>query len=90
MGRGFKLDTIPHVRNIMMTSKKHCLQKGPYFKALVLNKDLFGILGPYLQGDFFNWPSPENVSRLAPSQICLDWPPLNFLSVGVIFTSPDT
>ena len=24
-----------------------CLQKGPYFKDLVLNKDLFGILGPY-------------------------------------------
>ena len=27
---------------------RHCLQKGPYFKDLVLNKDLFGILGPYL------------------------------------------
>ena len=26
----------------------HCLQKGPYFKDLLLNKDLFGILGPYL------------------------------------------
>ena len=26
----------------------HCLQKGLYFKDLVLNKDLFGILGPYL------------------------------------------
>ena len=25
----------------------HCLQKSPYFKDLVLNKDLFGILGPY-------------------------------------------
>ena len=25
----------------------HCLQRGPYFKDLVLNKDLFGILGPY-------------------------------------------
>ena len=23
-----------------------CLQKGPYFKDLVCNKDLFGILGP--------------------------------------------
>ena len=21
-----------------------------------------------IQGDFFNWPSPENVSRLAPPQ----------------------
>ena len=26
----------------------HCLQKGPYFTDLVLNNDLFGILGPYL------------------------------------------
>ena len=34
-----------------------------------------------IQGDFFNWASPENVSRLAPPQICLVWPPLNFLSV---------
>ena len=25
----------------------HCLQKGPYFKDLVLNKNLFGILGPF-------------------------------------------
>ena len=25
----------------------HCLQNGLYFKDLVLNKDLFGILGPY-------------------------------------------
>ena len=24
----------------------HCLQKGPYFKDLILNKDLFGIFGP--------------------------------------------
>ena len=24
----------------------HCLWKGRYFKDLVLNKDLFGILGP--------------------------------------------
>ena len=45
----------------------------------------------YLQGDFFNWASPENVSRLAPPpQICLDWASLNFLGVGIIFTSPDT
>ena len=26
----------------------HCLLKGSYFKDLVLNKELFGILGPYL------------------------------------------
>ena len=25
----------------------HCLQKGPYFKDLVLNRTFFGILGPY-------------------------------------------
>ena len=29
-----------------------------------------------IQGVFFNWPSPENVSRLAPPpKKCLDWPP---------------
>ena len=28
--------------------QQHCPKKGPYFKDLVLNKDLFGILGPYL------------------------------------------
>ena len=28
-----------------------------------------------IQGGFFNWPSPENVSRLAPPPKCLDWPP---------------
>ena len=43
-----------------------------------------------LQGDFFNWPSPENVSRLAPPKFAWTGPPLNFVSVGIIFTSPDT
>ena len=28
-------------------ANNHCLQKGPFYKDLVLNKDLFGILGPY-------------------------------------------
>ena len=28
-----------------------------------------------LQGGFFNWASPENVSRLAPTHKSLDWPP---------------
>ena len=28
-----------------------------------------------VQGDFFNWASPENVSRLAPPHKSLDWPP---------------
>ena len=44
-----------------------------------------------IQGDFFNWPSPENVSRLAPPKFA--WtgpPPLISLSVGITFTSPDT
>ena len=29
----------------------------------------------FLQGVFFNWASPENVSRLAPPHKFLDWPP---------------
>ena len=41
----------PKVANFDKTDfwglKYHCLQKGPYFKELVLNKDLFGIFGPY-------------------------------------------
>ena len=28
-----------------------------------------------IQVVFFNWPSPENVSTLAPPQKCFDWPP---------------
>ena len=28
-----------------------------------------------LQGDFFNWPSPENVSRLAPPKFAWSGPP---------------
>ena len=44
----------------------------------------------HVQGDFFNWPSPENVSRLAPPKFAWTGPPLNFVSVGIIFTSPDT
>ena len=43
-----------------------------------------------IQGDFFNWASPENVSRLAPPKFAWTGPPLNCLSVGIIFTSPDT
>ena len=31
----------------MVLGDKHSPRKGPYFKDLVLNKDLFGILGPY-------------------------------------------
>ena len=37
MGRGFKLDTIPHVRNIMMTSKK---ESEWVKKSLILNPAL--------------------------------------------------
>ena len=29
----------------------------------------------HIQGGFFNWASPENVSRLAPPKKCLDWTP---------------
>ena len=38
-------------------------------------------LGRIIQGDFFNWASPENVSRLAPPKFAWSGPPLNFLSV---------
>ena len=30
-----------------------------------------------IQGDFFNWPPPENVSRLAPPKNAWTGPPLN-------------
>ena len=36
---------------------------------------------------FFNWPPP---SILAPPQNASNGPPLDFLSVGITFTSPDT
>ena len=29
----------------------------------------------HLQGDFFNWASPENVSRLAPPKFAWSGPP---------------
>ena len=44
------------------------------------------LLGTIVQGVFFNWPPPLDW----PPQKCFDWPPLNFLSVGITFTSPDT
>ena len=34
--------------------------------------------GELIQGDFFNWPSPENVSRLAPPKFAWTGPPPNF------------
>ena len=43
-----------------------------------------------IQGDFFNWASPENVSRLPPPKFAWTGSPLNFLGVGIIFTSQDT
>ena len=30
---------------------------------------------PHIQGDFFNWASPENVSRLAPPKFAWSGPP---------------
>ena len=54
---------------------RHCLQKGPYFKDLVLNKDLFGILGPYwvliyISGSLFSlfWLHSRELSH-----ICRHW-----------------
>ena len=32
----------------------------------------------HIQGDFFNWASPENVSRLAPPKFAWTGPPPNF------------
>ena len=37
----------------------------------------------YLQGDFFNWASPENVSRLAPPINPSTGPPLNLLRMRI-------
>ena len=31
---------------VLLGLQSHCLQKGPYFKDQVLNKNLFDILGP--------------------------------------------
>ena len=45
-----------------------------------------GVLVRIVQGVFFNWASPLD----CPPQSCLDWPPLNYPSVGIIYTSPDT
>ena len=36
-----------------------------------------------IQGVFFNWPSPENVSRLAPPINPSTGPPLNLLSMRI-------
>ena len=56
-------------------TQKHCLKKGPYFKDLVLNKDLFGILGPYwvliyISGSLFSlfWLHSRELSH-----ICRHW-----------------
>ena len=42
------IDTLKIKHTVKKQACMQCLQKGPYFKDLVLNKDLFGILGPYL------------------------------------------
>ena len=41
----------------------------------------------HIQGVFFNWASPLDCP---PPKFAWTGPPLNFLSVGIIFTSPDT
>ena len=43
---------LPSFRNTLRFLM-HCLLKGLYFKDLVLNKDLFGIWGPYLYPYFY-------------------------------------
>ena len=55
--------------------QQHCPKKGPYFKDLVLNKDLFGILGPYwvliyISGSLFSlfWLHSRELSH-----ICRHW-----------------
>ena len=37
----------------------------------------------FIQGGFFNWPSPDNVSRLAPPINPSTGPPLNLLSMRI-------
>ena len=43
----------------------------------------------FIQGGFFNWPSPENVSRLPPPKFAWTGPPLISLSVGIMLRSSD-
>ena len=41
-----------------------------------MSSAIISVLSPFLlQGDFFNWASPENVSRLAPLKNALTGPP---------------
>ena len=42
-----------------------------------------------LQGVFFNWASPENVSGLTPPNLLGLAPPLISLSVGIMLRSSD-
>ena len=44
----------------------------------------------YIQGDFLTGPPLKMSLNWPPPQIYLDWAPLNFLGVGIIFTSPNT
>ena len=56
----------------------HCLQKGPYFEDVVLNKDLFGILGPYwvliyISGSLFSLFWFHSRKEYQFSHICRHW-----------------
>ena len=46
-----------------------------FLNANYLNFELFFRLCKYTQGVFLNWPSPENVSRLAPPKNASTGPP---------------
>ena len=51
-----------------------------YLKLEVMhNSNIF--VPTKIQGNFFNWASPENVSTLPPPHKSLDWPPLQFEKV---------
>ena len=47
-----------------------------YCSMVLTNENIY-----YIQGVFFNWAFPENVSRLAPPKNALTGPPLHFEKV---------
>ena len=49
---------------------------GKKYHILMFCTKIASIFEFIVQGGFFNWPSPENVSRLAPPQNASTGPPL--------------
>ena len=43
--------------------------------AIRTEMDITSFISTNVQGDFFNWASPENVSRLAPPKFAWSGPP---------------